>query len=58
MEVVDATCPLVATVHTEVRRYAGRGDTVILVGHAGHEETEGTLDEPLRFHPIRIPVGR
>ncbi|MFK0250339.1 4-hydroxy-3-methylbut-2-enyl diphosphate reductase [Amycolatopsis azurea] len=45
MEVVDATCPLVAKVHAEARRFAGRGDTVVLIGHAGHEEVEGTLGE-------------
>ncbi|MFG1775858.1 4-hydroxy-3-methylbut-2-enyl diphosphate reductase [Micromonospora sp. NPDC049051] len=45
LEVFDATCPLVAKVHSEARRYADRGDTVLLVGHAGHEETEGTLGE-------------
>jgi 4-hydroxy-3-methylbut-2-enyl diphosphate reductase len=43
--VVDATCPLVAKVHAEARRFATRGDTVVLIGHAGHEETEGTLGE-------------
>jgi 4-hydroxy-3-methylbut-2-enyl diphosphate reductase len=45
LEAIDATCPLVAKVHTEARRFAARGDTVILVGHAGHEEVEGTLGE-------------
>lgn len=45
MEVIDATCPLVAKVHAEARRFAARGDTVVLIGHAGHEETEGTLGE-------------
>lgn len=45
LDVVDATCPLVAKVHTEAKRYAARGDTVILIGHAGHEEVEGTLGE-------------
>jgi 4-hydroxy-3-methylbut-2-en-1-yl diphosphate reductase len=45
LEVVDATCPLVTKVHAEARRYAGRGDTVVLIGHAGHEEVEGTLGE-------------
>jgi 4-hydroxy-3-methylbut-2-enyl diphosphate reductase len=35
----------VTKVHAEARRFAGRGDTVILVGHAGHEEVEGTLGE-------------
>jgi 4-hydroxy-3-methylbut-2-enyl diphosphate reductase len=45
LQVVDATCPLVAKVHAEARRFAARGDTVVLIGHAGHEETEGTLGE-------------
>jgi 4-hydroxy-3-methylbut-2-enyl diphosphate reductase len=43
--VVDATCPLVTKVHNEVRRYTGRGDTVLLIGHADHEEVEGTVGE-------------
>jgi 4-hydroxy-3-methylbut-2-en-1-yl diphosphate reductase len=45
LTVVDATCPLVAKVHTEARRFLARGDTVLLVGHDGHDETEGTLGE-------------
>ncbi|MFC7308929.1 4-hydroxy-3-methylbut-2-enyl diphosphate reductase [Streptomyces monticola] len=45
LSVVDATCPLVTKVHSEARRYAQRGNTVVLIGHAGHEETEGTLGE-------------
>jgi len=45
LSVVDATCPLVAKVHAEARRFAARGDTVVLVGHAGHEEVEGILGE-------------
>jgi 4-hydroxy-3-methylbut-2-enyl diphosphate reductase len=45
LRVIDATCPLVTKVHAEARRFAGRGDTVLLVGHAGHEEVEGTLGE-------------
>ena len=45
LEAIDATCPLVTKVHTEARRFAARGDTVILIGHAGHEEVEGTLGE-------------
>nr|WP_042187272.1 4-hydroxy-3-methylbut-2-enyl diphosphate reductase [Kibdelosporangium sp. MJ126-NF4]CEL17954.1 4-hydroxy-3-methylbut-2-enyl diphosphate reductase [Kibdelosporangium sp. MJ126-NF4]CTQ90818.1 4-hydroxy-3-methylbut-2-enyl diphosphate reductase (EC 1.17.1.2) [Kibdelosporangium sp. MJ126-NF4] len=45
LDVVDATCPLVTKVHAEARRFAARGDTVVLVGHAGHEEVEGTLGE-------------
>jgi len=43
--VVDATCPLVAKVHGEIRRFAERGFQVVLVGHAGHDEIEGSLGE-------------
>ena len=43
LDVIDATCPLVTKVHAEARRFAGRGDTVVFIGHQGHEETEGTL---------------
>ena len=42
---VDATCPLVAKVHAEARRFASDGYLVALIGHAGHEEVEGTLGE-------------
>ncbi len=45
LNVIDATCPLVAKVHNEAKRFAGRGDTVVLIGHDGHDETEGTLGE-------------
>ncbi|MBB6174794.1 4-hydroxy-3-methylbut-2-enyl diphosphate reductase [Nocardiopsis mwathae] len=45
LDVVDATCPLVTKVHVEARRFAARGDTVVLIGHADHEEVEGTLGE-------------
>ncbi len=45
LEAIDATCPLVTKVHAEARRFGARGDTVILIGHAGHEEVEGTLGE-------------
>lgn len=45
LAVVDATCPLVAKVHAEARRFADRGDTVILVGHDDHEEVQGTVGE-------------
>ncbi len=45
LTVVDATCPLVAKVHREVRRFADRGYQMVLIGHAGHDETEGTLGE-------------
>ncbi len=43
LRVIDATCPLVTKVHLEVERYATEGRTVVLVGHAGHEEVKGTL---------------
>ena len=42
---VDATCPLVSKVHAEARRFADDGYQVALIGHAGHEEVEGTLGE-------------
>jgi 4-hydroxy-3-methylbut-2-en-1-yl diphosphate reductase len=45
LDVIDATCPLVTKVHTEVRRHAARGDTVLLIGHRDHEEVEGTVGE-------------
>jgi 4-hydroxy-3-methylbut-2-enyl diphosphate reductase len=50
--VVDATCPLVTKVHNEARRLVRRGDTVVLIGHAGHEETEGTMGEA----PGKMPL--
>lgn len=43
LSTIDATCPLVAKVHTEGRRFAAAGRQVVLVGHAGHDEVEGTL---------------
>ncbi|MYR44969.1 4-hydroxy-3-methylbut-2-enyl diphosphate reductase [Streptomyces sp. SID5910] len=45
LTVIDATCPLVAKVHQEVVRFARDKDTLILVGHVGHEEIEGTYGE-------------
>jgi 4-hydroxy-3-methylbut-2-enyl diphosphate reductase len=45
LETIDATCPLVAKVHAEARHYAARGYSIILVGHAGHDEVEGTTGE-------------
>ncbi len=43
--VIDATCPLVTKVHVQARRYAEAGYTVVLIGHAGHEEVVGTMGE-------------
>ena len=45
LRVIDATCPLVSKVHAEVRRYARRGATVLLVGHVDHDEVIGTRGE-------------
>jgi 4-hydroxy-3-methylbut-2-en-1-yl diphosphate reductase len=42
---IDATCPLVTKVHSQARRQAQRGYTIVLIGHAGHEEVEGTTGE-------------
>jgi 4-hydroxy-3-methylbut-2-enyl diphosphate reductase len=43
LHVLDATCPLVSKVHLQGRQYAAGGRTVILIGHAGHPEVEGTM---------------
>jgi 4-hydroxy-3-methylbut-2-enyl diphosphate reductase len=45
LRTIDATCPLVTKVHVEARRYAQDGYSVVLIGHAGHEEVEGTWGE-------------
>ncbi|WP_323182742.1 4-hydroxy-3-methylbut-2-enyl diphosphate reductase [Aldersonia sp. NBC_00410] len=45
LRVIDATCPLVAKVHSEVRRFAAKGNTVLLIGHDDHEEVVGTRGE-------------
>jgi 4-hydroxy-3-methylbut-2-enyl diphosphate reductase len=45
LRIIDATCPLVSKVHAEVRRYARDGATVLLVGHADHDEVIGTRGE-------------
>ncbi len=42
---IDATCPLVTKVHREVRRFTEAGCRVVLIGHAGHEEVEGTMGQ-------------
>src|SRR5271154_2457580 len=49
LQVIDATCPLVSKVHTEGQRYAKQGREIILIGHEGHPEIEGTMG--------RIPGG-
>jgi 4-hydroxy-3-methylbut-2-en-1-yl diphosphate reductase len=45
LKTIDATCPLVTKVHSEARHYARQGYTIVLIGHAGHEEVEGTMGE-------------
>jgi 4-hydroxy-3-methylbut-2-en-1-yl diphosphate reductase len=45
LRTIDATCPLVTKVHVEARKFAADGYTIVLVGHEGHEEVEGTMGE-------------
>src|SRR4051794_7742693 len=45
LNTIDATCPLVTKVHVQAKRYAADGYTVLLIGHAGHEEVVGTMGE-------------
>src|SRR5919199_6156930 len=45
LRTIDATCPLVTKVHVEARKFAEQGYTIVLIGHAGHEEVEGTTGE-------------
>jgi 4-hydroxy-3-methylbut-2-enyl diphosphate reductase len=45
LRTIDATCPLVTKVHVEARKFAEQGYTIVLVGHEGHEEVEGTTGE-------------
>jgi 4-hydroxy-3-methylbut-2-enyl diphosphate reductase len=45
LSTIDATCPLVTKVHVEVKKFAADGYTIVLIGHDGHEEVEGTMGE-------------
>src|ERR1700744_3965960 len=45
LRTIDATCPLVTKVHREALKFASEGYTIVLIGHAGHEEVEGTMGE-------------
>ena len=45
LRTIDATCPLVTKVHREAVKFAAEGYTIVLIGHAGHEEVEGTMGE-------------
>ncbi|MDB5865955.1 MAG: lytB [Betaproteobacteria bacterium] len=54
LPVLDATCPLVAKVHAQGKRYVAQGRTVVLIGHAGHPEVEGTMGRiPGRVHLVQ-----
>jgi len=56
LPVIDATCPLVSKVHIEGQRYANQGREIILIGHAGHPEIEGTMGRIQgRVHLISRP---
>lgn len=57
LPVLDATCPLVSKVHSEGRRYVAQGRTVVLIGHQGHPEVEGTLGQiPGEVHVVACPA--
>ena len=56
LEVIDATCPLVTKVHVEARRFSSEGRTIVLIGHEGHEEVEGTSGQaPERTILVQSP---
>jgi 4-hydroxy-3-methylbut-2-en-1-yl diphosphate reductase len=60
LRVIDATCPLVTKVHQQARRYVRQGFTLIVIGHAGHEEVEGTLgsvDGPVHLVSVVADVA-
>ena len=58
LKTIDATCPLVTKVHHEAKRFAGDDYDILLIGHAGHEEVEGTAGRGARAHPARRGPGR
>jgi len=54
LPVIDATCPLVTKVHVEARRFADHDTDIVLIGHAGHVEVEGTMGQaPERMHLVQ-----
>jgi 4-hydroxy-3-methylbut-2-enyl diphosphate reductase len=54
LNVINATCPLVTKVHNQGKRYAGQGRELILIGHAGHPEVDGTRGQiPARVHLVQ-----
>ena len=58
LQTIDATCPLVTKVHREAVKFAGEGYTIVLIGHDGHEEVEGTMGEAPEAHRPRRDRGR
>src|SRR6478672_8855218 len=62
LPVLDATCPLVTKVHIQGKRYVARGRNLILIGHAGHPEVEGTIGRVggwfLLFSPVEAGANR
>ncbi len=68
LQAIDATCPLVTKVHREATRFSKQGRTILLIGHAGHEEVEGTMGHapedtilvgtPDEADTIEVPEGR
>ncbi|MBS0394115.1 MAG: 4-hydroxy-3-methylbut-2-enyl diphosphate reductase [Proteobacteria bacterium] len=61
LRIIDATCPLVTKVHLQAQRYARQGHAIVLVGHAGHEEVEGTrgsVDAPVHIVGSVAEVAR
>src|SRR5580700_11062123 len=60
LPVLDATCPLVSKVHNQGKRYVAQGRTLILIGHAGHPEVEGTMGQvgaPVHLVQSEADVG-
>jgi 4-hydroxy-3-methylbut-2-en-1-yl diphosphate reductase len=58
LNTIDATCPLVTKVHSEARRFAAQDYDILLIGHQGHEEVEGTTGEaPAHVHLVDGPGG-
>lgn len=57
LKTIDATCPLVTKVHKEAKRFAADGMQILLIGHAGHEEVEGTTGEaPANITLVQSPL--
>ncbi len=61
LPVLDATCPLVSKVHSQGKRYVAQGRTMVLIGHAGHPEVEGTMGQvgaPMHLVQSEADVGK